>query len=175
MGPEAHKEIKTMLTAGILSDTHASTPTQEFIAQCKTAFGHCDVIIHAGDLTDISILSIFEDKQVYGVSGNMCNHLTSKVLPQKRRFDLGGYSIGLTHGAGPRHNIEERVFEMFPDVDCIVFGHTHTPTCHKYGEVLLINPGSFQNTGPYGAPGTYAILKIDESGLEASIHNVPDY
>lgn len=154
-----------MVTIGILSDTHRLNPDQHFIDQCSVAFSRCDTIIHAGDLTDISILSIFGDKKIYAVRGNMCNLTSQRTLPERQKITIDGYTIGITHGAGPRHNIEERVFEMFPDVDCIIYGHTHIPVCHKFGHTLLINPGSFQSTGRYGDPGSYAILTIDENGL----------
>jgi predicted phosphodiesterase len=67
---------------------------------------------------------------------------------------------------------------MFPGVDCIVYGHTHHAVCHRTYGVLFINPGTFQSSGPHGAPGTYAILTIDEQvpqakGLQAAIHEVP--
>jgi putative phosphoesterase len=164
-----------MFTIGIISDTHLSEPDQRFLKQCRDAFAHCDTIIHAGDLTDDSVLSVFTGKKIHAVRGNMCNLNTQRTLPERKQITVGGFSIAITHGAGPRHNIEERVFEMFPEADCIIYGHTHIPVCHYYGSTLLINPGSFQSTGRYGAPGTYAILKIDETGLQGHIHNLPGY
>lgn len=161
-----------MTTVGILSDTHIHGSAEQYVSHCIRAFNGCDVIIHAGDLTDVSILAAFKGKEVHAVHGNMCNSATCRVLPQKKRITLDGYSIGITHGAGNRQNIEERVFEMFPDVDCIVFGHTHQPVCHYFGDILMINPGSFQGTGPHGATGTYALLKIGEAGLKGSIHSL---
>jgi putative phosphoesterase len=161
-----------MLTIGIISDTHLLLPDRHFLELCSDAFAKCDTIIHAGDLTDLSILSVFTDKKVYAVRGNMCNLATQRTLPERRVITLEGYTIGICHGAGPRHNIEERVYEMFPEADCIIYGHTHKPVCHYFGPTLLINPGSFQSTGRYGSPGSYAIVTIDENGLHGSIHNL---
>lgn len=166
------KENRFMTTIGILSDTHLRSPDERFISQCINAFHHCEVIIHAGDLTDASILTVFKEKEVYAVHGNMCNPKTSAVLEREKRVRLGGYTIGITHGAGSRHNIEERVFEIFPDVDCIVFGHTHMPVCHYYGNILMINPGSFQGTGTYGAAGSYALLEMKDTRLHGSLHSL---
>ena len=162
-----------MYTIGIISDTHLQQPDHFFLKNCAAAFEHCDAIIHAGDLTDHSILSVFSGKTVYAVRGNMCNLQTQRTLPEKKTVSIKGYTIGISHGAGPRHNIEERVYEMFPDADCIIYGHTHIPVCHYYGPTLLINPGSFQSTGRYGGPGTYALLQIDSNGLHGSLHNLP--
>ena len=163
-----------MITVGILSDTHLAVVNESFIRQCTAAFAGCDTIIHAGDLTDVGILNAFKGKEVHAVCGNMCNRVTQMALQDKKHIILGGYSIAITHGAGPRHNIEERVFEQFPTADCIVFGHTHIAVCRTFGRTLLINPGSFLGTGRYGAAGTYALLKIDQNGLNASIHTLPN-
>lgn len=163
-----------MITAGILSDTHMDSVNDIFLKQCAAAFADCDVIIHAGDLTGLSILTAFKGKEIHAVCGNMCNRDARHALPAKKQIVLSGYTIGITHGAGPRHNIEERVFDTFPAVDCIIFGHTHIPVCHKIGQIILINPGSFRGTGRYGAAGTYGLLHIDDDGLNASIHSLPD-
>lgn len=161
-----------MKNIGILSDTHINSADDNFLSNCSRAFSKCDIIIHAGDLTDLSILSIFKGKEVHAVSGNMCNNKTQRSLPKEKRIIIDGYSIGISHGAGNRLNIEDRVFEMFPDVSCIIYGHTHAPVCHTVGKTLFINPGSFQGTGKYGAAGTYAILQIDKNGLSAAIHTL---
>ena len=163
-----------MITVGILSDTHLNEVNESFMRRCAGAFAGCDTIIHAGDLTDVAILNAFKGKEVHAVCGNMCNSAAKQVLQDKKLIILGGYSIAITHGAGPRHNIEDRVFEQFPATDCIVFGHSHKAICQTFGQTLLINPGSFLGTGRYGAAGTYALLTIDKSGLNASIHTLPN-
>ncbi len=159
-----------MIKVGILSDTHLSKSNSQFRKNCTAAFSGCDAIIHAGDLTDISLLSTFSGKDVYGVHGNMCNQSTRRLLPEKKIIVLKGYSIGICHGAGPRHNIEERLLELFPETDCIVYGHTHIPVCHTAGNTLIVNPGSFTGTGRFGSPGSYAILTVNDSGINAGIH-----
>jgi hypothetical protein len=167
-----------MTTVGILSDTHLQTVSESFIRQCTTVFAGCDTIIHAGDLIDIAVLNAFRGKDIHAVCGNMCNRTTRTILPEEKQIVLEGYSIAITHGAGPKHNIEERVFDRFPTADCIVFGHTHMTVCRKIGRTLLINPGSFIGTGQYGAAGTYALLTIAENGstgIRASIHTIPDH
>lgn len=163
-----------IMRVGILSDTHLYAAEQPFVRQCDIAFSGCNTIIHAGDLVDVTILNAFKGKTVHAVCGNMCNGNTRKILTEEKQIVLAGYSLAITHGAGPRHNIEERVFDQFPAADCIIFGHTHKACCRLYGRTLLINPGSFQGTGKYGAAGTYAILHIDKNGLNASIHSLPD-
>ena len=102
----------------------------------------------------------------------MCNQSTRQLLPDKRIILLNGYSIGISHGTGARHNIEERLIALFPETDCIVYGHTHIPVCHTTGKTLFINPGSFQGTDRYGAPGTYGLLYIEAGSLKGSVHEL---
>ncbi len=161
-----------MTTVGILSDTHLSHCTDIFLEQVHRAFTDCTVIIHAGYLTDRSILDAFEGKVVHAVHGNMCTPHVQQMLPHNKLITLDGFHIGICHGAGLRSTIEERVWRLFPEADCIIYGHTHHPICEKKGGVLFINPGSFQSTGPYGAPATYALLHIDNSDINASIHSL---
>ena len=160
------------LKAGILSDTHINCPEHWFRQLATRCFGDCDVIIHAGDLIDLSILEVFSDKTIHAVYGNMCRLDVRKSLQSSTTFSLGRFTIGLTHGAELGHDIESGLWDLFPEVDCMIYGHTHRPVCHRQGRVLVINPGSFQSTGRWGAPGTYAILNVGET-LSAAIHQVP--
>jgi putative phosphoesterase len=161
-----------MIRAGILSDTHLMGPDKHFTTLAHHCFNDCDTIIHAGDLTDISLLDIFADKTVFAVHGNMCNNQTFSALPARIDFQLGKFCIGLTHGAGLGIDIETALWDLFPEADCVIYGHTHRAVCHRVAGRLIINPGSFQATGKYGAPGTYAVLEISET-LQAAIHEVP--
>ncbi len=161
----------TNMQAGILSDTHLTTPSPGFARMAEKAFKDCDVLFHAGDLTDSSLLQVFTPKTVYAVHGNMCSAATKHELPHHRRVTLAGYTIGICHGAGRRDTIIDRMWDMFPDVDCIIFGHTHIPYCRKHGDILFINPGSFQASSSYGAEASYAILTINEEGLQAKLYH----
>lgn len=147
---------------GVLSDTHMSAPSETFINNVWRCFAACQVIFHAGDLTDISILSAFKDKEVYAVHGNMCQASAHHALPTRTVIELAGFRFGLTHGMPYRHNVEENLLGDFDQVDCIVSGHTHVPVCRRLFGVLFMNPGSFMASGRYGAPGTYGILEIGD-------------
>lgn len=161
-----------IIYAGVLADTHLRTPDSRFLQQVRTCFQPCDVIIHAGDLTGLAIVDAFVGKTVHAVCGNMCDPSVRTRFPEQLFFSLGRYSIGLAHGAYHGRNIEESLWNIFPEADCIIYGHTHRPVCHRYGSTLFLNPGTFQATGRYGAPGTYAILEAGEQ-LSARIFEVP--
>ena len=161
-----------MIRAGVLSDTHLNRPDKKFSKQVRDCFHNCDVIIHAGDLTAPSILEVFGDKTIYAVSGNMCDGTVRMQYPEQLVFALGSFTIGLTHGARLGQDIETALWNLFPEADCLIYGHTHRPACHRHGKTLFLNPGSFQATSRYGAPGTFAILEAGDD-LSARIFNIP--
>lgn len=161
-----------MLKIGILSDTHLAGPTDFFRQQVDACFSDVSMILHAGDLTDLSVLDVFNGMDVHAVCGNMCGSSSYTALPRKKTIQVGPFNIGLIHHVGNSYNFEHLLLDEFDGVDCVVYGHTHTPVCHKVGSVLVVNPGSFMPTGRYGAPGTYAILEVDENRLQAKIHEV---
>ena len=161
-----------LIRAGVLSDTHLIRPDAFFRKQIKQCFHACDVIIHAGDLTDLSVLEVFHGKTIYAVHGNMCDGRVRSCHPQQLVFTLNRFTIGLTHGAQLGPDIETALWKLFPEADCMIYGHTHRPTCHHYGKTLFLNPGSFQATSRYGAPGTYAILEADNE-LRVNLFEIP--
>ena len=153
------------IRAGVLSDTHLSGADAEFKARAEHCFAACEVIIHAGDLTDAAILAAFQGKTVYAVSGNMCNAATRGALPLRRVFQLGNFTIGLAHGAHMGMDIEDSLWTLFPEADCIIYGHTHQAVCHREGGALFLNPGTVR------PGGSDAILGAGEE-LVATLHSV---
>ncbi|MCL2457888.1 MAG: metallophosphatase family protein [Desulfobulbus sp.] len=161
-----------MIRAGVLSDTHLSRPDGLFTRQVAACFADCEVIIHAGDLTGLAVLEPFGAKTVYAVCGNMCDTGVCGHLPEQMQFPLGAFTIGLTHGARLGADTENALWNLFPEADCIIYGHTHRPACQRYGQTLFLNPGSFRSTGLYGALGTFAVLEAGKE-LSARIASVP--
>ena len=158
---------------GILSDTHLPGFSELFEDRARACFSDAEMIFHAGDLTDPGILKAFKDKQVFAVHGNMCGQASREVLPATHKITIKGFEIILTHGNGygyGYHDIEDQLFNEFTEADCIVYGHTHTPVCHRVGHILFINPGSFNMVGNRG---TYAILEIDKE-MRGTILPIPE-
>ena len=154
-----------------MSDTHLSQFSELFEARARACFSDVSIILHAGDLTDPRILEAFKDKQVFAVHGNMCNQASRQSLPKARKITVKGFDIILTHGDSfGYYDIEDRLFNEFTEADCIVYGHTHTPVCHRIGNILFINPGSFNLTGN---SGTYAVLDIDRE-MHGTILQIPE-
>jgi putative phosphoesterase len=103
-----------------------------------------DVIIHAGDLTALSVL---EELRAYGpvvaVYGNVDEPGVRDVLPADAELDLDGSRIAVIHDAGRRSGRLERLRRMFPHSNAVVFGHSHLPLHATAGDGFQIfNPGS---------------------------------
>ncbi|MGW8287296.1 MAG: metallophosphoesterase family protein [Desulfobulbales bacterium] len=157
-----------MITIGVLSDTHLIETDRWFNEKVERCFADTDIILHAGDLTSLSVLESFTGKTIHAVHGNMCSPKTRESLPASKIIEVEGFRLALVHGAGYLPNIEDRLYDAFAPIDGIVFGHTHRPACLRYGPTLLVNPGSFTVTG------TYAIIKISQENMEARIHMIGD-
>jgi putative phosphoesterase len=155
------------IKAGVLSDTHLPVPDREFVRLAERCFSDCQVIIHAGDLTGAGVLDVFAGKEVHAVHGNMCDLGPCRKLPRETAFRLGPFTVGLTHGAQLGMNMELGLQALFPEADCIIFGHTHRPVCYRRDGILFLNPGSFR-----GSRGTYAVLEAGEK-LVCTLHEVP--
>ena len=103
-------------------------------------------------------------------------------LPFDLRFELGGERVRLVHGS-PR-KVNEYLFEEKPartferiaagaDCDVLVFGHTHKPWIHSYGDVLFVNCGSVGKPKDGDPRAAFAVLEVEASGqVSASIERV---
>ena len=109
----------------VISDTHARS-IHDLPVKLVANLGEADLIIHAGDFTEKSLLDEFRAiGEVKAVCGNMDSGEIRRMLSPKELFVIEGKNIGLTHGAGSRWGITERVRGMFDKPD-IIFMVTHT-------------------------------------------------
>jgi uncharacterized protein len=154
-----------MTRVGVIADTHINSKKDELPKEILEAFKGVDMVIHAGDLIDLSVLDKLKRacKDVRAVYGNMDPEETRKVLPQKELIEVNGHKIGLAHGYGTPAGLVDILEKMFKDdnVDVVVFGHSHQPFNEKKGKTLYFNPGS--PTDKVFAPfNSYGILEIDD-------------
>ena len=127
----------------VLSDTHlrAGRTLPRFVWEHLTDI---DMIIHAGDLTNMGLLEELACiAPVRAVCGN-CDDW-DVALPERDIFECESLRIGIIHGnVGRGKSTPERAFNAFEDspVDLIVFGHSHVPFMEWRNGILLFNPGS---------------------------------
>jgi putative phosphoesterase len=105
-----------------------------------------------------------------------------REFPPELRFELGGKRVRLVHGSPRRVNeylFEDRPAHSFErlaaEVDCdvLVFGHTHKPWVHSYGDVLFVNCGSVGKPKDGDPRAGFALLEERDGGVSASIRRVP--
>ncbi|MDI6758126.1 MAG: metallophosphoesterase family protein [Candidatus Omnitrophota bacterium] len=156
---------------GVISDTHISDNTVSIPKKVLDGLKGIDMIIHAGDFVDLSVLEKLKNicNNVQAVYGNMDYAQVKEELPQEQLLDIGKYKIGLTHGYGAPDKLIGVLSVVFKDkgVDIIIFGHSHTPVNEKRGEILFFNPGS--PTDKVFAPyNSFGIIEITDK-IEARI------
>ena len=129
---------------GVLSDTHIPFAASRIPEGVYNAFKGVDLILHAGDLIDMSVVDeLSKLAKTQAVYGNMDSPEVRKVLPDKRIIKAGRFTIGLTHGYGPPFNLTEKIRKEFTQkVNVIVFGHSHNPVNKIENGILFFNPGS---------------------------------
>jgi uncharacterized protein len=105
--------------------------------------------VHAGDWVGVDLLDALEARatRLVGVYGNNDGPPLWARLPEVARADLGGVRVAVVHETGAAAGRERCCAAAFPDVDVLVFGHSHIPwdttATRADGSTLrLLNPGS---------------------------------
>jgi putative phosphoesterase len=129
----------------ILADTHVPPRAKDLPAEVWAAVERADAVLHAGDWVDVALLDTLERRaaRVIGVYGNNDGPPLRARLPEVARATLGGVRFAMVHETGAKQGRERRMAAAYPDVDVLVFGHSHIPwdTTAESG-LRLLNPGS---------------------------------
>lgn len=154
---------------GLISDTHIPDRARIIPQNVIDAFSNVDLILHAGDLTSLSVIEELEKiAPVMAVQGNM-DRVSGIDLPKAKTLEAEGLKIGMIHGeVYPRADTQQLVYlakEL--DVDILVSGHSHQPKIEKKDGVLLINPGS--PIVPRLADRTVMLLEINNKEVDVEI------
>ena len=145
-------QIKDVLVAGVISDTHGRLRPEVF-----KAFEGVDLIIHAGDIGSAEVL---EDLQaiapVRAVRGNMDGGWAYR-LPATEVIEIGEVLLYVVHDS---HQLD--LDPAAAGFGAVINGHTHQPSIGWQDGVLFLNPGS---AAPFGSRGTVALLGILRTSL----------
>ncbi|MDD4979959.1 MAG: metallophosphoesterase family protein [Candidatus Omnitrophica bacterium] len=156
---------------GVIADTHIPDRAKDIPEAILHAFRGVDMVIHAGDLVDLSVLDQLRTvcKNVKAVWGNMDPYEVRKVLPEKEIVQAGNYKIGVMHGYGPPNQLIELMEGIFKNegVDLVIFGHSHSATNENKGGVIYFNPGSATDK-VFADYNSYGIIEINGK-IKASI------
>lgn len=112
-----------------------------------------------------------------------------KLLKPKIKLQVCNKDIMLVHGS-PRSPMKEYIFPETPDstfksfiknetVDILVMGHTHVPFVKKFGDKLVLNPGSIGQPRDKDKRASFAILDLSKGDahicrVEYDINEVVD-
>lgn len=157
---------------GVIADTHIPDRAKNIPFQILEDFKNADMVIHGGDLVDLSVLDKLRTVclDIKAVWGNMDPYDVRTRLPEKEIVKIGNYRIGIMHGYGPPNNLIDLMTDVFKNdnLNLIIFGHSHSPLNEKRGNILYFNPGSPTDKifSPYNS---YGIIEINDKGMEAKI------
>ncbi|MDT7579851.1 MAG: uncharacterized protein QOK35_1115 [Pseudonocardiales bacterium] len=133
----------------LVSDTHLPARAKDLPAALWAAVDAADVVVHAGDWVHVGLLDALEARaaRLIGVYGNNDGPDLRARLPEVARFDAAGVRVAVVHETGTATGRERRCAATYPDVDVLVFGHSHIPwdtvATRADGSTLrLLNPGS---------------------------------
>lgn len=160
----------------LISDTHLPKRAKLLPAPLLAELPRADVVLHAGDWVDTATLDLLErlSGRLIGVYGNNDGPQLRARLPEVAYAELGGLRWGVVHETGPAQGREARCAERYPDLDVLVFGHSHIPwdTTAPTG-LRLLNPGSptDRRRQPYC---TYMTASVDDGRLtDVRLHELP--
>lgn len=129
----------------LVSDTHVPRRAKELPPQLLDDLPRADVVVHAGDWVDTATLDLLESRarRLIAVYGNNDGPELRARLPEVAYAELAGVRLGVVHETGPAPGRERRCAERFPELDVLVFGHSHIPWDSTADDRLrLLNPGS---------------------------------
>jgi len=129
----------------IVSDTHVPKRARVLPPVLWDAIESADLVIHAGDWVEVALLDALEGRsaRLIGVVGNNDGADLRERLPEVATAVVDGIRLAVVHETGQAAGREQRMDAAFPDIDLLVFGHSHIPwdTVSPAG-MRLLNPGS---------------------------------
>jgi putative phosphoesterase len=129
----------------LLADTHVPKRARDLPGEVWDAVDVADVVVHAGDWVDVRLLDdlLARSARLVACYGNNDGSELRRRLPEVGRAEIGGVRLAVVHETGGKEGRERRMAAAYPDVDLLVFGHSHIPwdSVTETG-LRLLNPGS---------------------------------
>jgi putative phosphoesterase len=129
----------------VISDTHMPKRGTALPRACAAELHRADLIIHAGDLSDMGTLEMVRavGPPVVAVHGNIEEPAVREALPATAEVEVNGLRLGVVHNGGPAAGRLDRLRKRFPGMGLVVFGHSHVPLLQRADDgFAILNPGS---------------------------------
>jgi putative phosphoesterase len=129
----------------LIADTHVPRRARDLPPQVWDEVAAADLVVHAGDWVDASLLDELESRsaRLLAVWGNNDGPELRSRLPEVARATVEGVRLAVVHETGGSAGREARAQAAFSDTDVLVFGHSHIPwDTIAPGGLRLLNPGS---------------------------------
>ena len=137
-----------MKRIAILSDTHGLL-RPEVMERLETV----DIILHAGDFDTEPVAEALRRRgDFYGIRGN--NDWWARSLAKTLTFTIEGIRFFMVHD---RRDIPRRL----PEVDVVIYGHSHKYACETRDGILWLNPGSCGRRR-FGGELSFLIMEAQE-------------
>jgi len=156
---------------GLISDSHGDGAA---IQQAAAAFrqARVDIILHLGDDYEDILFLQDEPIPVLAVPGLYCPAYRDPAIPNRRREELAGVKMLLTHSPKispydlPGDGDPQ---ELAQQVDLVLYGHTHVPQVSQDRRVWWINPGHLRAYDQRGWPQTFGLLRLQPPRVKVEI------
>jgi putative phosphoesterase len=159
----------------VTADTHVPKRARDLPPALWAAVEAADLVVHAGDWVDVSLLDELEKRsaRLVGVYGNNDGPPLRARLPEVARFEVDGLRLAVVHETGASAGRDRRCAAAYPDTDVLFFGHSHIPwDSVAPGGLRLLNPGSptDRRRQPYATYLTAAI--VDGRLTDVALHRL---
>ncbi len=128
----------------LIADTHVPTRARVVPDQVWAEVDRADLVVHAGDWVVPELLEEMEERsaQLLAVHGNNDGPDLRARLPELATSTIEGLRVGVVHETGQSGGRDQRLRALYPDLDLLVFGHSHIPWDGEHEGLRLLNPGS---------------------------------
>ena len=152
----------------VVSDSHGQFVMLDSIIEYEKP--DCFIFLGDGIRDILKICDKYPSLYCHIVSGN-CDRTDN--FPFLKEFEMCGKNFYLTHG---HHECVKSSFATLAGraitkgADIVLCGHTHIQAKEKYGDLVILNPGS-------AFEGNYAVLDVSEDNgvIKSDFKNIKEY
>lgn len=159
-----------------MADTHVPKRARDLPAELWGAVDDADIVVHAGDWVEVSLLDALQARAraLVACYGNNDGPELRSRLPEMGQIRVEGLRIGVIHETGQSAGREARCAANYPDFDVLIFGHSHIPwDSVAPGGLRLLNPGSptDRRRQPFA---TYMTASVEDGQFfDVKLHELP--